>query len=314
MRDIKSLDLNLLKALDALLDEGSVTRAATRLGLTQPAVSGMLTRLRDSFDDPLFVRGQRGIVPTPRAQELAQPLREVLAEIQALLQPASFDPASADYTLTLAATDYALQTVVVPFVAELSRRAPGIRVAVRPVDNDQAQSLMARGQLDLALLTPDTTAPDLHMRPLFQESYACALRAGHPACAAGALTLDRFCDLGHALVSYSGERFWGVTDEALARIGRSRRVALSVTSFLVLIEILRTTDLITVAPSRLMARAAGLTLMAPPVDIPGFTKVAAWHDRTHRDPGQRWVRALLFETCARTDPPAGPDRLDKAAS
>lgn len=301
MRDIRNLDLNLLKALDALLDEGSVTRAAVRLGLTQPAVSGMLTRLREAFDDPLFVRGQRGIVPTPRAQDLAQPVRQVLADIQALLQPASFDPATANFILSVAATDYDLQTVVVPFVGALAHRAPGIRVAIRPVDNDQAQAQMARGQLDLALLTPDTTAPDLHMRPLFQENYTCAVRCDHPALADGALTLDSFCALGHALVSYGGEQFCGVTDEALARIGRSRRVALSVTSFLVLIDILRSTDLVAVAPARLLAKATGLRLMAPPVDIPGFTKVAAWHDRTHRDPGQRWVRAVLFESCARAE-------------
>ncbi|HVI52473.1 MAG TPA: LysR family transcriptional regulator [Candidatus Sulfotelmatobacter sp.] len=297
MRDIKSLDLNLLKTLDTLLDEGSVTRAAARLALTQPAVSGMLTRLRESFDDPLFVRSRRGIVPTQRALDLAGPVKLVLSEIEALLQPSVFDPATAGFTVTLAATDYALQAVVVPFMSALSRRAPGIRVAVRPVENDRAQTLLEHGDLDLALLTPETTPPDLHARRLFDESYVCALRQDHPNGSGGTLSLDLFCSLNHALVSYTGERFWGVTDEALAKIGRSRRVALSVTSFLVLVEVLRTTDLIAVAPKRLMTAAQGLILFSPPVEIPGFTKVAAWHERTHRDPGHRWIRALLFETC-----------------
>jgi DNA-binding transcriptional LysR family regulator len=115
IRDIRNLDLNLLKALDALLAERNVTRAAERLNLTQPAVSGMLARLRDSFDDPLFVRGQRGIIPTPRALQLAEPLRRMLGEAAAMLTPPMFDPAHARLTLSLAATDYAQQVMVVPF-------------------------------------------------------------------------------------------------------------------------------------------------------------------------------------------------------
>jgi len=294
------LDLNLLKALDALLDERSVTRAAERLGFTQPAVSGMLTRLRDSFDDPLFVRTQRGIVPTLRAVELAGPLKQILGDIEALLQPVAFDPATAEFTVTIAATDYALQAVIVPFLAKLRRRAPGIRVAIRPVEDDRVQMQFERGDLDVALMTPETALPGLHACRLFDETYVCVLRAGHPD-AGGPLTLERFCALDHALVSYSGERFRGVTDDVLAKLGRERRVVLTVTSFLVLTEMLRTTDLIAVAPRRLVTGAEGLALLEPPADIPGFTKIAAWHERTHRDAGHRWVRALLFETCGCLD-------------
>ncbi len=129
MRDIKSLDLNLLKAFDALFDERNVTRAADRLGLTQPAVSGMLGRLRDSFDDPLFVRTQRGIVPTIRAEELATPIRQILSEVGGLLQPAVFDPSTAEFTVSLAATDYALHAVVLPFCQDFggSRPASGLQ-------------------------------------------------------------------------------------------------------------------------------------------------------------------------------------------
>lgn len=296
MRDIRSLDLNLLKALDALLDERSVTRAAERLGLTQPAVSGMLTRLRDSFDDPLFVRTPRGIVPTLRATELAGSLKQILGEVETLLQPNTFEPSTAEFTLSLAATDYALQAVVVPLLEKLRRRAPGIRMAVRPVEGDRVQAQFERGDLDLALMTPETALPDLRSRRLFDERYVCALRADHPDAAAGAISIDRFCALDHALVSYAGEQFWGVTDDALARIGRKRRVVLSITSFLVLASVLRTTDLIAVVPRRLVEDAAGLVMIEPPVDIPGFSKLAVWHERTHRDHGQRWVRSLLFET------------------
>jgi DNA-binding transcriptional LysR family regulator len=298
MGDVRSLDLNLLKALDALLDERSVTRAAARLGLTQPAVSGMLTRLRESFDDPLFVRTQRGVVPTLRAAELAGPVKRALSDIEALLQPAAFEPSTTSFTLSLAATDYALRVIMVPFLSALRPRAPDVRVAVRPIQDDRAQAQLERGDLDLALMAAETTAPDLHARRLFDEQYVCALRQDHPDAAGGRLSLDRFCALDHALVSYAGGGFRGVTDDALAKLGRERRVPLSVPSFLVLPEILRASDLVAVVPRRLVSGAEGLALLDPPIEIPGFTKVAAWRERTHRDPGHRWVRALLFETCS----------------
>lgn len=228
MRDIRALDFNLLRTLDALLDERSVTRAAQRLGLTQPAVSGMLARLRESFEDPLFVRTQRGIVPTLRAMQLTGPLKQVLADVERLFQPSVFEPSLADFTVTVAATDYALQAVVVPFLAELRRRAPRIRVAVRPADNGRVQAQFENGDLDLALITPEEAPPDLHARRLFDERYICALRADHPDAATAPLTIDRFCALDHALVSYGGQQFWGVTDDALAKLGRERRVVLSV--------------------------------------------------------------------------------------
>lgn len=304
MRDIRTLDLNLLRALDALLDERSVTRAADRLALTQPAVSGMLTRLRESFGDPLFLRSQRGVVPTLRALELAGPVKRILDEIDGLLQPPRFDPATAQFTLSVAATDYALQAIMVPFLRRLRQEAPNLKVAVRPIEAKRMQSALEQGELDLVLITPEHAAPDLHTRHLFREHYVCALREGHPDATPDRMTLDRFCALDHALVSYTGGGFSGVTDAELAKLGRSRRVVLSITSFLVLLDILRQTDLITVVPAKLLNEAEGVRLLAPPLAIPGFDKLAAWHDRTHRDAGHRWVRALLFETCQHLGCPA----------
>lgn len=295
--DIRTTDLNLLRALDALLDERSVTRAAQRLSLTQPAVSGMLTRLRASFDDPLFVRTQRGIAPTPRALALASPVKRILSDIEALLQPAAFDPARALMTLTIAATDYASQVVVTPFLAVLQRRAPNIRVAVVPVQDATLHAGLERGDIHLALLTPQSTPLDLHARRLFDERYICVMRASHPDASAKRLTLKRFCALDHALVSYTGGGFQGVADDALGKLGRERRVTLSVTSFLALPKILRNSDLMAVVPARLVAGTKGLAVFEPPFVIPGFTKTAAWHERTHRDPGHRWIRDLLFEIC-----------------
>ncbi|WP_158784974.1 LysR family transcriptional regulator [Pantoea sp. BAV 3049] len=294
---IRTMDLNLLKALDALLDERSVTRAADRLALTQPAVSGMLTRLRDCFGDPLFSRTQRGIVPTSRALELAAPVKQILSDMDALLQPKAFDPASAELTLTIAATDYALKAVVVPFIARLRQEAPGVKVSVVAIDYSQLQTQLERGDIDLALVTPETTPEGLHARNLFDEEYVCIMRSDHPQ-AREALTLDRFCKLDQVLVSHTGGRFSGATDEALAKIGKKRRVVMAVNSFLMLPEILRVSDLIAVTPYRLAATTDGMVVKTPPLPVAGFTKTLAWHDRTHRDAGHRWLRATLTELFA----------------
>jgi DNA-binding transcriptional LysR family regulator len=304
-RDIRTLDLNLLRALDALLETRNVTRAAEKLGLTQPAVSGILTRLREAFDDPLFVRGPRGVTPTPRALKLAEPVRRVLGEIAALLQPERFEPATADFTLRIAATDYALQVLVLPFLVRLRQCAPNVRLAVSPAETERVADQFDAGEIDLALMTPETTPAGLFTRRLFDESYACALRADHPDAKAKKLSLARFCARDHALVSLSGQNFHGVTDEALAKLGQTRRVVLSVTSFLALAEALRATDLIAVAPRRLIAGCVGLALHDPPLALPGFVKIAAWSDRTHHDPGHAWARALLFDTAAHLAPSEG---------
>ena len=299
MKDITQLDLNLLKALDALLDECNVTRAASRLGVTQPAMSGMLTRLRENFGDPLFVRAKHGIVPTQRALELSAPLKQVISQIGALLQPPNFDPLTANITFTIAATDYALRAVALPFLSALKQQAPHIRIALVPVDDKQVQLQLERGDIDLALLTPASTPPDLHAKNLFDEHYVCVLRQGHPAMQGRKqLTVSQLCELDHALVSYTGGGFRGVTDEALEKLGQQRQVSLSVKSFIILPEILRASDMVAILPSRLVAGMDDLMVFDPPIEVPGFTKVAAWHERTHRDVAHRWLRELLFTQCA----------------
>ncbi len=145
----------------------------------------------------------------------------------------------------------------------------------------------------------------LRSRHLFDEHYVVAMRADHPV--AGALPdLDTFCALDHALVSLGGDDFSGVTDTALAAIGRSRRVQASLGSFQALADLLRTTDLVTVAPSRLFRHAPGIVAYPPPIDVPGFSKIAVWHERSHRDPTQGWLRALLFQQAAGDAPPSSP--------
>jgi Transcriptional regulator len=296
--DLRTLDLNLLKTLDALLDERSVTRAAARLSLTQPAVSGMLNRLRDYFDDPLFIRVPHGIVPTTRAEELAAPVKRILADINVLLQPVAFDPLTANLTFTIAATDYALRAVVVPFIAALKTQAPGIRVRVVPVTPGSLVSQLEQGNIDVALITPHTTPDELHSRALYDERYVCMMRADHPN-AGEPMTLDRFCALEHVLVSYEGDGFRGVTDSALEKIGRTRHVGLSVSSFLVLPDVLAISDMIAVVPERMAENRSGMFVCDVPVAVPGFTKSMAWHGRNHRDRAKVWLREILLTASGR---------------
>lgn len=296
MGDIKSVDLNLLKALDALMETRSVTRAAKRLGLTQPAVSGMLMRLREVFDDPLFIRSQRGVLPTPRAEALSVPLRQTLSDIQALLTPEAFVPANAAMTVTIAATDYAQNAVLLPLMSALRQEAPNILVSIRPLDLASLGQQMEVGNLDMALITPDMALATMRRRMLFDETYICIMRRGHPA-ADTPLDIDRLCALDHALMSHDGSKFRGATDAALEQVGRSRRVVAVVPSFLVLIDLVRHSDLVAMVPSRLVADATDLLIQAPPIAIPGFTKILAWHERLQSDPAQKWIRERLA-TCA----------------
>ena len=299
MRDIRRIDLNLLVALHALLTERSVTRAANRLALTQPTVSGMLARLRRLLGDPLFVRTQRGILPTPRAQALAPALERLLAEASVLVAGETFDPAATQITFTVSANDYIQFALLVPFIRRLRERAPLARLAVRPADVRSLVAMLADGELDIGITTsPELPSLDLPSRLLYEERYVCAVRKKHPLRGRG-ITLDQFCRFPHVLVSPTEGGFVGPTDRALAERGRQRRVALSVPGFLVLPEILQTEDLISVVPERVLGgRGTGLRTFAPPLPVPGFSVLALWHPRVQHDAAHRWLRELLATTAA----------------
>lgn len=293
-QDLQALDFNLLKALNALLEQRSVTRAAEQLSLSQPAVSLMLTKLREYFGDPLFVRGQRGMIPTNRALELALPVSQILSNIALLSQPAEFDTDTANMDITIAATDYALKAVVLPFMSVLKKRSPGIRLAVIPVDAERMSGQFERGDIDLALIRHDAAPAELHFRTLYQERYVCMLRADHPAAAKNALTLKDFCEPEHVIVSSTGH-FRDDIDQRLAEKGCTRRIGMAVNSYVVLPEVLRTTDMIAVVPYRLTCAYDFLARFELPLEVPGFNLTMAWHERSHRDVAHQWIRSLLFE-------------------
>jgi DNA-binding transcriptional LysR family regulator len=293
MINIRKIDLNLLIAFDVLYDIRNVTRAADRLALTQPTVSGMLARLRDLFCDPLFVRTQHGVIPTPRADALAKPIKTVLTDIKTLVTPAEFDPATAAMTISISANDYIQHALIVPLIKSLRKKAPGIRLAILPADIAGLADKMARGTIDLAVTIPEFSSPDLPSRLLYTERYVCATRKGHPL-SGKKLSLDDFCRFDHVIVSPTGGSFEGPVDRALAELVASRRVSVSLPSFHVLLETLRTDDFVALVPARLLYdKIAGLKTFEPPITVPDFDVIATWHHRVDKDPAHRWIRALL---------------------
>jgi DNA-binding transcriptional LysR family regulator len=296
MADIRRLDLNLLRALDALLAERHVSRAAQRLHLSQPATSGLLARLREVLHDPLLVRSGRELVATPRALALAPRVRLLLADIEALLaEDAGFDPRTARRRFVIATTDY-MQALLAPWLAHtLPALAPGIDVALVAPDSARLERQQADGAIDLAVLNLARVPAALRSRPVLTERFVVIARNGHPH-VRRTLSLARMCALEHVLVSPAGGSFVGPTDEQLAARGLARRVRLSVQGFLAVPPIVAQSDLIAVFPERLARRFAGeLTIVAAPLALPGFTMVAAWHERVQRDPAHQWLREQIVQ-------------------
>jgi DNA-binding transcriptional LysR family regulator len=297
---IAHVDLNLLRTLHVLLAEGSVTRAASRLGVSQSAVSHGLAKLRQRFDDPLVVRSGAAMVPTARAEALVEPLKKLVEGADALLEPdARFDPATSQRAFTVEAVDQAQLLLFPKLMRALARDAPGVSVAVRkPLEG--AYAALEKGSLDLALGMHTSPPAGIRRRALYRVELACLVRRGHPV-VKDRLTLDRYESLSHVLVAPRGGTE-GIVDRALARLGRRRRIALVVPEFLAAPLIVAETDLVLTIDAHLartFAAIAPLRVFSPPIDVPGYEIAAAWHERWHRDPGHKWFRRLLADTAPR---------------
>ncbi|WP_075255855.1 LysR family transcriptional regulator [Herbaspirillum camelliae] len=294
--DTKDIDLNLLVTLEALLAEQNVTKAANRLHLSQPAVSAQLSRLRDLFDDPLLIPAQRGMTPTAKALELLDPLRHALDQIRATLaEHRHFDPGNAKLTVAIACTDYLQAVVAHPLAVALRKQAPGVRIALRHLDPPQLEAQMVRGDVDLALMTPEQGPGSLRARRLFDERYVLIGRKHHPGLRRG-LTVEEFARLDHVIVSLRGGDFTTPVDDGLAALGCQRNVALSAASFLIVPEIVSHSNFVALVPERLVRdRRDALKIVECPFPVPGFTVSMLWHERNHGHSGQRWVRETVME-------------------
>ena len=297
---IEALDLNLLVALRALLAERHVTRAAARVGLTQPAMSHALGRLREVLGDPLLVRTPSGMVPTPRAEAMREPLERALADLgRALAAPEPFDPARAKRRFRFATSDYVELVLFPRLCARLWAEAPGVDVRLRPIGGTGVAEL-AEDRTDIVIGPADSfgTAPGVRIQKLFEDRFVCVVREDHPVAKKKRLDLDTFVALPHALITPRGQNARGAVDDALARLGLERRVALEIPHFLVAPHVVRETDVIlTLAErvARMLAPVLGLVRLAPPLEVQGFAMSMAWHDRHHADPAHAWLRRVTAD-------------------
>ncbi|UOB25397.1 LysR family transcriptional regulator [Pseudomonas orientalis] len=293
MNDLRRFDLNLLVILDALLSEQHVTRAAERLHLSQPAVSHALARLRDLLGDPLLVRQGGALIATARALELATPLAEALGQVQALLAPNRFDPASAKRRFRVAMSDYSAAIFLPGLVRLLRREAPGIDLQIIQASREGMVDGVLNGDLDLAAgVFPDMPA-ELRTTPLFEEHYTCLIdRDSLPK--TGVLDLPAYLSRPHVLLEMRGSGTPEI-ERALAAIRERRHVAISLPHWGVAPQLIQGTDLILTVSSRglLNIDQAHLISVPPPFQIPSFAFELAWHARRGGDTGLQWLRGRM---------------------
>ena len=298
LRSLAATDLNLLVALQALLETGSVTTAAGRVGVTQPAMSRSLARLRQLFGDPLLVRSGRSMAPTPFARALAPELAETMGRLVALLEPGeSFDP-EAERTVRVAMVDYAGAVLLPSLVEHLAEVAPRLILEVLPLTDWRTSAAdLATGRLDAAVGFGHDVADLLECETLVEDRFVCIVRRGHPR-VRKRLSLRAFVDLPHVLVSTRG-RVRGAVDVALAQRGLERSVAVTVPHFLVAPQVVRKGDCIATMAERIVALAPqGLRRLEPPLPISGFSVVLAWHPTQRESRVQVWLREQISEVAA----------------
>ncbi|MDG3438895.1 LysR substrate-binding domain-containing protein [Nitrospirillum amazonense] len=290
-------DLNLLPVFVTLMEERNVTRAAARLGITQPALSNALARLRLVLRDPLFVRERYGIQPTPVALDLAPVIAEALARIDdAILGQQEFDPAQADRLLTIAPNSYVEFALMPAVVARLRDVAPGIKLRLVPYGNDLADTGVISGTTAMALGRLVDPPDNLIVQHLMDEGLACVVRASHPD-VGDTLTRDQYERMKHVNVLPPGRMRAGLF-QALQQRGVKREVAVSVTHFLAVPEMIAVTDYCATLPSLICRRLAHdprLRILPAPVDLGTFPVDMAWHVRYRHDPAHRWLRSLMTD-------------------
>ena len=290
-------DLNLLPIFVALMEERSVTRAAERMGMTQPALSNALSRLRLMLQDQLFVRERYGIQPTPIALELSPLIAEALAQLDdAVLGQQAFDPAQAERLFTIAPNGY-VEFVIVPAVlARLEKVAPGVKLRLTPYGNDLVETGVVSGTTALVLGRIVDPPDNLVVQHLMDEGLACAVRADHPAIG-DAMTREQFETMKHVNIVPPGRMRAGLF-QALAQQQLKRDVAISVTNFFAVAEMVAVTDYFATLPSLICRRLMHdprLKILPAPVDLGSFPVEMAWHVRYRHDPAHRWLRALIGE-------------------
>lgn len=303
--NFQTFDLNLLRVFDALMRERSVTRAGERIGLSQPAVSAALARLRAGLGDQLFVRRGTEMAPTPRAEDLAAPVREALLTVdRTLFGERRFDPAAATGAFTLLGADF-FSTLVMPTLAmRLRAEAPGMRLRFLDSARGDVDRLLKEDAIDLALERPLQLPDWVSSARLFDSPFAVVAARGHPRLAGlaqgAAIPLELFCDLHQAIRTITGE-LSGAVDDALAEVGARREVVLGLPHFQGVALAVARSDLVAALPvqyARAVAADLGLALYDPPIPIPAPEIRMYWHARHDGNPAHAWLRGEVAAAVA----------------
>lgn len=297
--NLANLDLKALLVFNAVMRERSTTKAGYWLAMSQPAVSSALKRLRYALKDELFIRGADGMRPTPRALELAAPIRQALTELSEALEPVEFIPATASRTFTFAMADHSALLILPALAERLQKLAPDIDIRVKPNTNLNAPELLDSGEINFAIGLFPNPPERLRTAALIEDEYVCAMRRNHPL-ARRTLDLDGYLSAKHLLVSLSGEAT-GFVDVLLESQGLCRRIAMTVNQFSIVPAILRRSDLVVTIVRRaitLSPYARDLVIQPVPLAIQPGALSLLWHGRLSEHPAHAWIRSTLFEICA----------------
>lgn len=301
-----TLDLNLLRVFDAVMIEQNLTRAADKLAMTQPAVSNALKRLRHSLNDELLIRTAYGVKPTPRAEALWPTIRQALSSLESAIAPGVFDVSQTQMTFRMAMADATAALWMPTLVRSIQNDAPGINVRMMPLTTREPRPMLLHGDIDIAVgffpgvvaqLSGSQTAGNSAIRHerLYSGHYVCVMRQNHPL-AGKTLTVDDYCGANHLLVSFSG-RAHGLIDETLSKMGRERRILLTINQFFTAGRVVANSDLLTVLPRHLIS-ATGMTdaliWTELPFETPAVHIDMLWHERDARNPAHQWLRNNLI--------------------
>jgi DNA-binding transcriptional LysR family regulator len=291
---VRKIDLGLLTTLQALIEERSITRAAERMYLSQPAMSRAFDRLQELFNDELLVRTRQGYEPTLRAMHLYAEIERLLPSLEGLLRGADFDPATATDTFRIAATDYATSVVFPGFMARTTTLAPHVALEIFPF-TDTVFRRLETNALDLALWV-NSAPSELRSQVLFNDCFMCLVRDGHPM-GKKPLTLERYLSYSHAMVTLAEGR-QGIIDEALDEKGLKRRVQLKIPYFASAAWTIEHSDMVLTVPKRLakrLVKVARIRMIEPPIELEEFRYIQVWHPRMDSDPAHQWLRRMFAE-------------------
>jgi DNA-binding transcriptional LysR family regulator len=316
--NIRNIDLNLLVLFEVLLTERNVSRAAVRLGLSQPAMSNALGRLRQTLGDPILVRAGRQLVPTSRAVELMAPIGEALRTLGEALAPRPpFHPSHSEITYRIETTDYVEMILFSQLIGHLEKAAPKVRLHTRFLKERIPLQGLVEGQLDLAIGYFPEPPPSLYQLPLFTDDFVCVLRKDHPL-AGRPMTLENFVSQKQVIVA-PWKGMTEIADSLLKKKGLKREIYVSTPHFLIAPHLVAETNYLVTLPRRMasaVSRWLPLEVFEHPLQLPTFTFSQLWHQRTHHEPAHHWLRQTLLqlakETPAIVVPPRSPGKARRA--